>query len=334
MASSTAANTSTRNPTNQLRIPKPSTIARESTAPKSDTRCIDPTSFHPQNVLRELPTRNSRISAAAAAILINDDDERPQPLTLPPRPPLAVDATALDITLPPPLCNDVSFRMQLDAQTEELERMHQRWLLTVASLDSSHLAADAHPNPPPNHTSPDALLTRPPDATLTTADVLCAEVRSTDTTIDIILDKSTSILVEQTQQSKSLRHLLEMSEALIEGMNLIMCQLDNINSCLPPRNDFAQPNHPTPTTGKLGKSTILQPVLPTTQIQTKAVPNHANLLPRTAKPPRPPPRPVRPLNPPQSKQKSVPHKKTSQTKFPVNGRPSVPPRTKDCLRPP
>jgi len=294
MASSTAANTSTRNPTNQLRIPKPSTIARESTVLKYDTRCIDSTSYHPQNVLREIPTRNSHTSTAVAAILLNDDDERPRPLTLPPHPPTVVDATAIGITPPPPLCNDVSFdsRLQLDEQQAELEQMHQQWLVMVASLESSHLAADAHPNPTPNPISPDTRITRPSDATSAPAEVLFAEVRHTDTT-DSILEHSTSILVEQTQQSKSIRHLLEMSEALIEGMNLIMCQLNHINSCLPPpHDDFAQQNHPTPSAEKLGKSTIIQSATPATQIQTTAVPNHVNLLPQTDMPPCPLPRPV------------------------------------------
>jgi len=179
MASSMAANTSTRNPTNQLCIPKPSTIARESTASKYDTRCIDSTSFHPQNVLREIPTRNSRTSIAAAAILLNNNNERPQPLTLPPCPPTAVDVMTLGITPPPPLCNDVSFdyRLQLNEQKAELEWMHQRWLLTVASLKSSHLAANAHPNPTPNPISPAACITQPSDATSAPVEVLFAEVQ-------------------------------------------------------------------------------------------------------------------------------------------------------------
>jgi len=158
MASSMAASTPTWCPTYQQSISKPSTIAIESNASKYDICCIDSQSFLPQKVLRETPTRNSRTSAAATAILLNDDDERPWPLTLLPHPPTAVDAMALSITPPPPLCNDVSFdyRLQLNKQKAELEQMHQRWLLMVVSLESSHLATDAHPNPPPNPISPDA----------------------------------------------------------------------------------------------------------------------------------------------------------------------------------
>jgi len=143
-----------------------------------------------------------------------------------------------------------------------------------------------------------------------------------------------SLLVKQTQQSKSLCNLVEMSEALIEGMNLILHQLDTINSCLPPpQYDSAQPHHPTSTEGQSGKSTITQSVAPvrTPTPQMKAVSNLVNLLPQTEAPPWPPPRPVRPPKPSQSKPKSCPHKKTVQTKFPVTGRHSAPSQTKDCL---
>jgi len=117
-------------------------------------------------------------------------------------------------------------------------------------------------------------------------EVLFQEVRSTDTIIKIILEQSTSLLIEQTQQSKSLCHLMEMLEVLIEGMNLILHQLDTIHSCLPPpRDDFAQLHHPTQMTEKLGKSTITQSIAPATKTQMTAVSSPVNQLPQTDAPP-------------------------------------------------
>jgi len=330
MASLTADNTTHRCPITQKSIPKPSTSTPEPTASKCGTRRIDSTTFPTQSILREIPTGNFRISAAAAARIFTNDDEQTPPLTLTTHPTTVVDATDTGKTTLTPLCDNESYdyRSRLAQQTEELERMQASWLLLEASFDRIHSDSDASKQQSPsNHFTSATHTPRSPDTTSVPADV-----RSTDAILNNFSEKCTNINVEQEKQSKSLRYLMAMSEALIEGMNLIVSQLDTINCLLPPRYEAAQPHHPTLMTKQSGKTTITTTV-PATQIKLTAVSNHINRLPQTNAPPWPPPRPVRPLKPPQST-KSCPHKKPVQTKFPVNGQPSVPSRTKDCLRPP
>jgi len=193
--------------------------------------------------------------------------------------------------------------------------MQASWLLLDASFDHIPSDSDASTQPSPSNHSTSDSHTPPcsPDTTLVPADI-----HSTNATLYTLLENCMNIHVKQEKQSKSLRNLLAMSKALIEGMNLILSQLDTINPCLPPPQYVVQPHHATLTTEKLGKTTITPTVVPATQIQMMVVSNHVNCLPQTNVPPWPPPRPVRPPKPPQSK-KSCPHKKPVQTKFPVTG---------------
>jgi len=286
MASLTADKTTTWCPTNQMSIPKPSTSTPKLTASKYGTRCINLTSFLTQSVLWEIPTRNSHTTASAAAIIYTDDDEQTLPLTHTTCPTTVVDATEPGITLTL-LCNNepYAYRLQLTEQTSELEWMQQSWLMLEALFNCIQSDSDAskHPQSPSNHSTPDAPTPWPQDTTSVPADVC-----STTTIIYTLLENSMNIQVEQAKQSKSLHNLLAMSKVLIEGMNLILHQLDTINPCLPPpQYDFVQLHHPTPTMGKLGKSAITQTVVPATQIQMMVVSNPVNPLPQTNEPPWP-----------------------------------------------
>jgi len=317
MASLTADKTTNWCLINQMSIPKPSTSMPELTASKYGTRCINSTHFLTQSVLQEIPTRNSHTTAAAAVRIFTNNDEQTPPLTLTTRPTTVVDVMEPGKTTLTPLCNDETYdyRWRLAKQTTELEWMQASWLLLDASFDRIQLDSDASTQPSPsNHSTPDSPTPRSPDTTLVPVDI-----RSTDTIINTLLENCMNIHIKQQKQSKSLHNLLAMSEALIEGMNLITSQLDTIKPCLPPpRYDVIQPHHPTLTMGKSGKTTITPTVVPATQIQMMAVSNHVNRLPQTNAPPWPPPQPARPPKPPQSK-KSCPHKKPVQTKFPVTG---------------
>jgi len=75
MATLMAANTPTRCSTNQMSIPQPSTTIIELNALKYSTCSINSTSYLPQSVLHEIPTRNSPISPDAAAVIFFDDND-------------------------------------------------------------------------------------------------------------------------------------------------------------------------------------------------------------------------------------------------------------------
>jgi len=285
MASSTAVNTTNWCPINQMSIPKLLTSTPEPTASKYGTRCIDSTCFVTQSVLREIPTRNSHTTAAAAARIFNNDDEQTSPLTFTNRPTTVVDVTEHGKTTLTPLCDDESYdyRSRLAQQAEELERMQASWLLLDASFTHTQSGSDASTQPSPYNPSTSESPT--PCSPDTTSDP--ADVRSNDAILDTLLEKYTNIHIEQEKQSKSLCNLLAMSETLIEGMNLILSQLDTINLCPQPPRSVAQLHHPTLSTEKSGKTTITPTVVPATQIKMTAVP--VNRLPQTNAPPWPPP---------------------------------------------
>jgi len=88
-----------------------------------------------------------------------------------------------------------------------------------------------------------------PEATLVPADV-----QNTDTLINTLLEQSTQIQVKQAKQFQSLCNILAMSKALIEGMNLILHQLNTIDPCPPPpQSELVQPPTHQPDDGQSGQ---------------------------------------------------------------------------------
>jgi len=119
-------------------------------------------------------------------------------------------------------------------------RMQQRWPSIVESISQGRCDVEfVTPSPSINLSPPAELCPRPTNTNLTTANV-SRNPADTNTTIDltILLEQSTSLLVEQQKQSTTLRHLTKLSEELRVSLSVLMSRLAIPDPC-PLSNDCA-----------------------------------------------------------------------------------------------
>jgi len=304
---------------------KDTSTVYELTVSKADNRGLDNDNFHTSKSLREIPTRISPITSAAADDLPNNDDDRRQHQSFPSPSINLEESTSLPHPRPSS-SNELDLLSQMLDATDT--KMRQLGLLPLQAPESNCAANDETPYL--DDSTPPALSSLLLTTTLEKEDALFAKLELFE---QDLLDRIKIIRDFTEQRSQALRTLKTMCDGLSTRMTRFERVIDTIVSAPIPNHSAPVPSlHPMDTTD----TTI--PLTPTPALEKQKMPLPPNRYRNnphrpTDATPWPPPQPALFPKPAQKLKTPTRIKKTLAKPSVVRGCLGKS-RTKDNLRPP